>query len=251
MHSAARLADMNNDEFMALNAAFPRNLIRSDTPVNLLVPVEKADQFQRNLEAGNWDSWQPYAARKGERPANIAKRFDVSLARLTELNQFRLKNGKLVNAQTILVPVKGRGEGARLEEDIPEDAAPASPNPAQHVVQRGETLYGVARRYGVSAAQLTAANPGLDTNLKVNQRIHLPEVNTAGVRDVAYSRQATPIPRPNKSAKSTLYTVKRGDTLHTIAQRFDVKLSEIKSWNPDLKDSGRVQAGQTVIVNKS
>ncbi|MDP1925340.1 MAG: LysM peptidoglycan-binding domain-containing protein [Thiobacillus sp.] len=254
MHSAARLADMNNDEFMALNAAFPRNLIRSDTPVNLLVPVEKADQFQRNLEAGNWDSWQPYAARKGERPADIAKRFDVSLARLTELNQFRLKNGKLVNAQTILVPVKGRGEVARLEQDLSEEAASVSPNPAQptqHVVQRGETLYGVARRYGVSAAQLTAANPGLDTTLKVDQRIHLPEAHTAGVRDVAYSRQTTPIPRTDKSGKSTLYTVKRGDTLHTIAQRFDVKLSEIKSWNPDLKDSGRVQAGQTVIVNKS
>lgn len=251
MHSAARLADMNNDEFMALNAAFPRNLIRSDTPVNLLVPVEKADQFQRNLEAGNWDSWQPYAAKKGERPADIAKRFDVSLARLTELNQFRLKNGKLVNAQTILVPVKGRSEVARLEEDLPEDTAPASPNPAQHVVQRGETLYGVARRYGVSTAQLTAANPGLDAKIKADQRIYLPEANTAGIREVVYSQQTPQTPRTSKSAKSTRYTVKRGDTLHTIAQRFDVKLSEIKTWNPDLKESGRVEAGQTVIVNKS
>ncbi len=74
-------------KFIALNAAFPRKLIRSDTPVNLLVPVDKADTFQRNLETGSWDTWQPYTAQKGERPEAIAKRFDVSLARLEEHNQ--------------------------------------------------------------------------------------------------------------------------------------------------------------------
>ena len=252
MHSAARLADMNNDEFMALNAAFPRKLIRSDTPVNLLVPVDKSDQFQRNLEAGNWDSWQPYAAKKGERPADIAKRFDVSVDRLTELNQFNLKRGKLVNAQTILVPVKGRGGVATLAADLLQAAVPTNPNPERHIVQRGETLFGVARRYGLSAAQLTAANPEIDTNLKVGQHILLPADIPSNVRDVSFSRPDSVAPRTQKSAaRSTRYTVKRGDTLHAIAQRFDVKLSEIKSWNPDLKDGGKVQAGQTVIVNKS
>ena len=49
---------MSSDDFIALNAAFPRKLIRSDTPVNLLVPVDKADAFQRKLETGNWDTWQ-------------------------------------------------------------------------------------------------------------------------------------------------------------------------------------------------
>ena len=253
MHSAARLANMNNDEFMALNAAFPRKLIRSDTPVNLLVPVDKADQFQRNLEAGNWDSWQPYAAKKGERPADIAKRFDVSVDRLTELNQFNLKRGKLANAQTILVPVRLRNGVASLAADLPQAAAPTHPNPERHIVQRGETLFGVARRYGLSAAQLTAANPELDANLKVGQQILLPADMSSNVRDVSFSRQDAGAPRTQKSTirSSTRYTVKRGDTLHAIAQRFDVKLSEIKSWNPDLKDGGKVQAGQTVIVNKS
>ncbi|MDP1928094.1 MAG: LysM peptidoglycan-binding domain-containing protein [Thiobacillus sp.] len=251
MHSAARLADMNSDEFIALNAAFPRQLIRSDTPVNLLIPVDKADQFQRNLDAGNWDSWQPYTAKKGERPEDIAKRFDVSLARLTELNQFHLNRGKLVNAQTILVPVKGRGAVALLEEKSQEVVSPVSVNPGVHVVQRGETLFGVARRYGLSAGQLAAANPGIDTTLKVDQRVQLPPANASGVRKTHSGQQAILIPRTKKSVQSTRYTVKRGDTLHAIAQRFDVSLSEIKAWNPDLKSSSKVQAGQTVIVSKS
>ncbi|MBT9539430.1 MAG: LysM peptidoglycan-binding domain-containing protein [Thiobacillus sp.] len=248
MHSAARLANMDTDDFMALNAAFPRKLIRSDTPVTLLVPVDKADQFQRNLEAGDWDSWQPYAAKKGERPQDIAKRFDVSLDRLTELNQFHLKRGKLVSAQTILVPVKGRGAAAPFETAAEEEAA--SPNPAHHLVQRGETLYGVARRYGLSAAQLIEANPGLDSRLQAGQRIQLPATTTTA-REMRQDKHASLSQHAKKPAKSTRYTVKRGDTLHAIAERFDVSLSEIKAWNPDLKNGNKVRAGQTVVVNKT
>lgn len=169
IHSAARLADMSSDDFIALNAAFPRKLIRSDTPVKLLVPVDKADTFQRNLETGNWDSWKPYLARKGENPADIAKRFGVSLVRLKEHNSLQLKRGKLARAQTILVPVKGRGDfAARIRE------------PAQPV----------------------------------------------------------------------RYTVKRGDTLHAIARRFDISLREIKAWNPIFGNSSKIRMGQAVVVRR-
>ena len=249
MHSAARLANMNTDDFVALNAAFPRKLIRSDAPVTLLVPVDRADQFQRNLEAGDWDSWQPYAAKKGERPQDIANRFDVSLDRLTEINQFHLKRGKLVSAQTILVPVKGRGGEDRPGTGAEEvSTAPATPNPAQHLVQRGETLYGVARRYDLSTAQLIEANPGLDSNLQAGQRIQLPATVTA-TREMRQDKQASLSPHAKKPARSTRYTVKRGDTLYAIAERFDVSLSDIKAWNPDLKNGNQVRAGQTVVVN--
>jgi len=246
IHSAARLADMSNDDFITLNAAFPRNLIRSDTPVNLLVPVDKTDHFQRNLEAGNWDSWQPYTAQKGERPEDIAQRFDVSVARLTELNQFHLKRGKLVSAQTILVPIKGRGAVVAEEQS----AAPTGPGASQHVVQRGETLFGVARRYRLSVAQLTAANPGIDTQFKTGQLVQLPS-NATAARETEIVPQAVFAPRAQKTAKPTRYTVKRGDTLHAIAERFDVSLADIKAWNPVFKKNSTVRAGQTVVVKKA
>ncbi|HEY0663604.1 MAG TPA: transglycosylase SLT domain-containing protein, partial [Thiobacillaceae bacterium] len=137
IHSAARLADMSSDEFIALNAAFPRKLIHSDTPVSLLLPVDKVDTFQRNLETRSWETWKPYTAKKGERPKSIAERFGVSAARLAEHNQFHLKRGKFARTQTILVPVKKRVEAASEK--------PLSPT-TRHVVQRGDTLFGVALR---------------------------------------------------------------------------------------------------------
>jgi membrane-bound lytic murein transglycosylase D len=123
------------------------------------------------------------------------------------------------------------------------------------VVQRGETLFGVARRYGLSTAQLTAANPGIGINLKVDQVIQIPQANATGARTARVSPHPEASSRTQKQklakAKPTRYTVKRGDTLHDIAQRFDISLSEIKAWNPALKKNGHVRAGQTVVVDKT
>lgn len=237
VHSAARLAGMSSDEFIALNAAFPRKLIHSDTPVNVLLPIDKVKIFQRNLESGRWDSWKPYVAKKGERPGAIAKHFGVSVARLAEHNQFHLKRGKFKRTQTILVPVKKR-----------ETAVAAMPptSTGQHVVQRGDTLFGVARRYGLSVAQVGEANPGLGAQLKVGQVLRLP----AGEVESRRALQTAEVSATTKALQPVRYTVKRGDNLSAIAQRFDVSVAEIKALNPGFKRTSVVRTGQTVIIRR-
>lgn len=232
LHSAARLADMSSDEFAALNAAFPRKLIRSDTPVNLLVPVDRSDTFQRNLETGQWDSWQPYAAQRGEQAAAIARRFDVSLARLEEHNQMQLKKGRLVRAQTILVPVRN---GAATAQDT---------RPARHLVQHGDTLFGIARKHGLTLAQLTALNPGLDAALRPGQVLHLPAGTGAPMAEGLQAARLNP-----KSASAVRHTVRRGDTLLDLAQHYDVSLAQLKSWNPTIGQRGLIRAGQHLVVS--
>jgi membrane-bound lytic murein transglycosylase D len=245
IRSAARLADMSSDEFIALNAAFPRKLIRSDTPVNLLVPVDKADTFQHNLETGSWDSWQPYTAQKGERLVALAKRFAVSVARLEEHNQFHLKRGRLVRAQTILVPVKGRGVVAK--QSAPAVRATSESN--LHYVERGDTLFSVARRYGLSVDQLAQANPNSNGNLKAGQTLQLPlSEDMASQKSEAIIQHVAFKPPTRKPAGSVRYKVKRGDTLHAIAQHFDISLADIKAWNPVFKKSSKIRAGQTIVV---
>jgi membrane-bound lytic murein transglycosylase D len=242
--SAARLADMSSDEFMALNAAFQRKVIRSDTPVRLLLPVDKTDAFQRNLETGEWDTWKPYRARKGENAANIAKRFGISLARLQEHNSLQLKRGKLAREQTILVPVKGRGTRAADEQ-----ASLANPGATRHVVRRGDTLSGIAELYGLSLAAVKAANPRIGNQIKVGQILHLPldasVAGEAGTIQPANFKAGT-----QKTARQLKYTVKRGDTLHAIARRFDISLADIKALNPAIGKRSAIQTGQTLIVGK-
>lgn len=192
IHSAARLADMSSDEFVALNAAFSRKFIRSDTPVNLLVPVGKTATFQRNLKTGNWDTWRPYAAKKGERAKAIAKRFKISLARLEEHNQLHTKNGKLVRAQTILVPDKSRPMVADRNGPLALAAGSIQPvaltarskavDPVGYTAKRGDTLHAIARRFAVGLADLKAWNPVFrkNTTVRVGQQVIVQ--NPVGIR---------------------------------------------------------------------
>lgn len=263
VRSAARLANMNVEDFTALNPAFSRNLIRSDTPINILVPVDKTDHFQHSLKNGSWDTWTTYHAKKGERIEALASRFNTSEARLKEHNQFEVKKGKLVRAQTILVPVKGRGlvdelVSAKSRPVVNEPAAveaATSVEPKLHTVVAGDTLFSIARRYNTSVSALKLANPALIYSVQVGQILLLPQSLTEPTRTVS-SETPAPVQKVSftqkirKQIKSVprYYTIKRGDTLHSIARAFDVDFSVLKSWNPNLGKSLKIQPGKRVVI---
>lgn len=245
VHSAARLAGISSDEFLALNAAFPRMLIRADAPVKLLLPVESADKFQRNFEAGDWDSWQAYDARKGESVAAIARRHRTTVDRLDTHNQLQTKRGRLLHAQTILVPVRD----ARRAAPGQDPTAAAGSATLQHAVQSGDTLFGIARRYGLGVSQLVEANPGLDARLKTGQIVRLPldgdsGSGAAGIRPVSLESA------PRAAASPRRITVKRGDSLLAIAHRAGVSLAELRIWNPSLRKSALIRPGQRLVVER-
>ncbi len=261
--SAARLANMNVEDFTALNPAFSRNLIRSDTPINILVPVDKTDHFQNSLKNGTWDTWTTYQAKKGDRISTLAERFNTSEARLKEHNRFDLKRGKLARAQTILVPVKGRGlvaesapvngRGVVAELAPGLEVAPA-PESKLHTVVAGDTLFSIARRYNTSVSALKLVNPALVYSVQVGQILLLP-LNLSETSPPAMTSEAeTPLKKVaftekiRAKSKPRYYTIKRGDTLHSVARLFDVDLSALQTWNPKLGKSRGIQPGKRIVV---
>lgn len=74
----------------------------------------------------------------------------------------------------------------------------ATPTPIVHIVESGDTLLGIANRYGVSLADLLAANAGVDpTRLQIGQRIMIPAGGTAvnvPEREVVLLPSPTPLP---------------------------------------------------------
>lgn len=251
VRSAARLAGMELDDFTALNPAFSRNLIRSDTPINILVPVDKTDHFQHGLKNGTWDTWTPYYAKKGERLDALASRFDTTVARLQEHNSFKLSRGKLVRAQTILIPVKGRGVVANLAPGL--KLAP-SPESNLHTVIASETFYSIARRYNITVNALKLANSEITDAVQAGQVLLLPlkmedtsALKATGATEPPLKKIAF-TPKIRGKNQRRYYTIKRGDTLSSVARRFDVEQSELKSWNPTLSRSRQIQAGNRIVV---
>lgn len=119
-----------------------------------------------------------------------------------------------------------------------------------HHVSRGESLSGIAARYGVSVKDVVSTNRLRDANhLSIGQKLVIPVAGSAGdSAALATSRQAPPTARDDARpavTKATTATVRRGDSLSQIAARHGVSMADLQRWN-DLDDPSKILVGQTL-----
>ena len=149
-----------------------------------------------------------HTVRRGENPTRIAARYSVRLDDLLRANGLT-KRSTLGIGQKLRVPSPRAGD--RL-----------------HVVARGETLSGLAQRYGMSLSALARVNDlGTRSRLRRGQRLLVPGGPTAMVRRV--------------------YVVKRDETLSGLAQRFGVTLKELSRAN-GLSVRSQLLRGQRLVI---
>ena len=240
LHVAADLADVAEEELLALNPAFNHWVTDPDGPHHLLVPVNREAQ----LVAGLVDLPPEkrvrivyHHVRSGDTLGAIATHYGVSVAALRTANKLR---GSVIHpGQDLLITAAPRGDVRMAAADIEPAQAEAprrSPAIAKHTVRRGDTLWSIARSRGVSLSTLASTN-GLSSNdtLSVGQVLSIPGTATlASTNPGADSPQAL------------TYIVKAGDTLGRIASRFRVSIADVLGWN-GLK-SHLIKPGQRLVM---
>jgi membrane-bound lytic murein transglycosylase D len=259
---AAKLAETPLQEFTSLNPHYMRPIINAKEPTTLLLPVDKAEIFARNLEDHPTPlvSWKPYQGKRGERLDSIASRSGISTARLKEVNGISSKNRRLASNQLLLVPGAAQAESldrTRFTE-IKADAGPA-PTRSVYVVQRGDTLASIARSHGLSMAQIKSWNGIKTAKLAPKQKLILSAPGEGNTKLAAHSEKpldakarksgdkAGKTAAAKREPKQTSYTVRRGDTLYSIAQRFDVDLDDLRRWN-GISSKNHLQPGDRLTI---
>lgn len=149
----------------------------------------------------------------------------------------------------------------------PRPAAP-KPMPGTHLVQPGDTLSALARRYGTTVSALVAANGMANANvpLRVNQQLKLPTAgNTPAAAPApaapAPPAQTTPPPAPAKPAAVTpapaakpvqpggSYIIQAGDTIYKISRQYGVSpaaLMQANGLTPDTANT--IRTGSTLRI---
>lgn len=109
-------------------------------------------------------------------------------------------------------------------------------NYLKHKVAKGETLYAISRKYGVSVDDIKKANPSMG-GLQAGQVINIPKKVLPASTNTS-----------SNSSSSQYHTVKSGETLYAVSRKYGVSVNDIKAWN---KLSGNnLEVGQRLVVKK-
>lgn len=269
---AAKLAGIPLDEFESLNPGHNRPVIRAKGGQQLLLPVDKVEEFTANLDDYNKPlvSWQTYVAKRGERLDRIASHFGITLAHLKEVND--LGRGNRSRGQTLLVPAKGGNDkvqlaAATIQQEKAEEASSTRTVTRKHsyTVRRGDTLASIAHKFDVSVAEIKHWNKLKGEKLALKQKLTL-HTESVVAEKTDHKRVKTVLAaadkpersakaekagktRHAKAAKATRYTIRKGDTLAGIARRFNVAVNDIQRWNN--LSAKHLTPGTTVTVYPS
>jgi membrane-bound lytic murein transglycosylase D len=179
----------------------------------------------------------------------VAEWAGTSLATIHELNpELRRQTTPKDGAYQLKVPVGTSAEIARhLNESV--DVALAPESESYYTVKRGDTLPGIARKLGVSRADLAEANDLKATaRLAAGQKLMIP--GDAPPTRSAARPAVSPVSSSSSAKTKAVYRVQPGDTLSSIAELFDTSVKTLQSWNPQLTGT-RVVVGQRLTVYKS
>lgn len=157
----------------------------------------------------------------------VARAAGVDEARIRGLNP-QLVRGITPRGQATRLRVpRGRAEAFRdAFARIPPDERITV---REHVVARGESFWTIARLYGIRVGELEGANPRIDSRrLQIGARLLVPLVPGRGE-----SRSATGTPPVGDAAADPpgVHTVRRGESLWTIARRYGLTVAELQEWN--------------------
>lgn len=238
MKTAAELAEMDLDEFRQLNPGFNLPVIVASHNSVILLPAENAEIFLDNL--ASWvntgkplSSWMLYHVQTGETLADVASKAGMTEEELIRVNRIP-KGRKVLAGSALLVDANGRLAPAIAEEDMNASIRLSAPEVRRVVyrVRRGDTIYSIAVKHGITQASIRKTNRLRTSRLRIGQRLVLVVPPRAQYRMLANTKG--------------VYTVKKGDTLSSIAKRHNTTITKIRRLN-HLRTT-RLSVGQPLRV---
>jgi LysM repeat protein len=133
--------------------------------------------------------------------------------------------------ETRLTALAAEQRVTRSRPAPPNEPAPGT-TVARHRVRSGDTLSGIAQRYGVSMASLQEANGLRGSVVQTGRTLRIPATRQVAIRSAASTRS---------------HRVQRGQTLTHIARRYGVSIERIRAAN-GLGRSSNLRAGQVLRI---
>lgn len=188
---------------------------RTKKPYRLHVPTGQGSTFMARYERlpdSEKFTDSEYVVRRGDNISTIAGMFNVRVSHIAAVNDLRDLN-LIRPGQKLRIPGR-HNAGKRIASG------------GRYTVRRGDSLSRIAQSFGVSVAQLRSWNGLRGDLIRPGDKLV-----TGAVAKLSTAQKATSVVSQRRSVAGTTHTVRRGETLWQIANRFDVDISRIKAWN--------------------
>lgn len=204
-----------------LNPALKLPMTPPKVEYTLRVPYGMAEMAQNIIDTATTDEramYKIYNPKHGEKLADIASKYKVTVTSLKELNA--LVYSSVYAGRPIFVPIKDMRDtecDAKFNRHLSKLAA------KYYVVKRGDTFIDIAHKHSMRLKDLQKLNPNINSS-----RIYVGQYIAVGEGVIPKAKTATKV---NKSVKGPKYTVRNGDTLWSIAKKFGTTVDFIMTAN--------------------
>ena len=223
----ADIIGSNYNYLRELNPDLKKPITPPDDDYSLKIPYGKKESLLEKINGLKPEDLlqvKIYKGKTGESITSIANKFKVSEDEIKGLNGFRYS--KLLFDTYVFIPIPGKFD-KRYQNEFAN--AVKIDTPKVHVVKKGENLYNIAHKYGLSLNELISYNKGVNPKLIKPGQPLIVASDYKNIKKVtvknSYKKKSSPQLDGNK------YRVKSGDSLWSIASTFNTSVSEIKKLN--------------------
>lgn len=227
-------AELDIAELVAVNPGLNGHLTPPHGPHHLLVPAASAERVRLELDRLSPDEmlvWEQIQVRQGDTLSHLARRHGTTVPQLREANNLTsdfLRAGQSLRlARSGATPSNSpHAERYAQLEQLQRRLLPTER--FHHRVLPGESLWIIARRYGVGVDEIKRWNNLRNDLIRPGDRIVINMAQPA-------------------AAHSRSYTVKSGDSLWLIARRHQVSVRDLLRWN-NLSEGAILRPGQVLTI---
>ena len=199
----------------------------------------------------------------GESVYSIAKKYDVSESDIYELNP--KSKGALLQLKTVLlIPNKKSKSKSNKEVSSSKNATET------HIVESGESLYKIAKKYDISLEKLKELNPDIKPeSIQIGDKIvvsakkvkeapkekETPKENKPKETKTVVAEVANPVNPVNMDANlctdelgNKVHTVTKGETLYRLSKKYKVSVKDLEEMNPEI--IANLPIGYEVVIKK-
>lgn len=255
LEALANCLDANPALIKSLNP----ELVRSCTPLDkdsytLKIPQGSLNRFAANFKSLSDDKkrpWVTHTVRKHETIENLANRYKVQAEEIVSINNISSSKSRLTKGSEIRLPITSEEYNQinlLAEKQVQEYPVDGSED-VFHIVKQGESLYSISRKYGINVAEIKRLNKMSEDkeSINVGQQLVIAQkddYNTISSDDSPKENRKSNTKQSKKVVVN--HKVKKGETLASIADDFDVSIASIKSMNKLGK--AKVKSGQVLKI---